>query len=141
MTIILDQYTLPEKGKVELKVERSFEIRVSAEEARRQVSRWLLNEVSYLMGADPPTLVVKERIIWQVPAWIGFPYVGRVGTVGMIEVDVETGEMNNTPERQAELQRRAKELAAQLPSYQPKSEASAEYLAKNVPPVPKLILP
>jgi hypothetical protein len=141
MAIILDSYTIPEKGKVELKVDRSFEIKVTAEEARRQVNRWLLNEVSYLIGADAPTLIVGERVVWRVPAWIGFPNAGRAGVVGMIEVDVETGEMNNTSERQAELERRAKELAAQLPPYQPKSKSPTEYLAKNVAPAPKLVLP
>jgi hypothetical protein len=140
MVIMLDPYTIPEKGKVDLKVDRSFEIKVTAEEARRQVDRWLLNEVSYLIGADAPTLIVGERVVWRVPAWIGFPNAGRVAIVGAVEVDVETGEMNNTPECQAELERRARELAALLPPYRPKSEVPEEYLAKNIPPAPKLIL-
>jgi hypothetical protein len=70
MTIIIEPYTIPEKGTVELKIERSFDIKVTSEEARRQVNRWLLNEVSYLIGADSPTLVIGERVVWRVPAWL-----------------------------------------------------------------------
>ncbi len=46
MTIIIEPYTVPEKGKVELDVKRSFEINVSAAEARQKVRWWLRDEVS-----------------------------------------------------------------------------------------------
>ena len=53
MVIIFDPpYIIPEEGQVELKVDRSFEIKVTAEQARRQADRWLLNEVSYMIGAE-----------------------------------------------------------------------------------------
>ena len=126
--------------KVELKVERSFEIKITAEEAQRQVNRWLLNEVSYLIGADPPTLVVGERAVWRVPAWIGFPHTGRAGVVGVVDVDVTTGAMNNTSEYKAEIERRAEELAARQPPYQPKGEVPEELLPKHIPPAPKLTI-
>lgn len=140
MTIILDRYTLPEKGKVELKVDHSFEIKVTAEEARRQVDRWLLNEVSCLIGADPPTLVIGEQVVWRVSAWIGFPHTGRAGLVGTVEVDVSTGAMNNTPDCKAEIERRAEALAARQPPYQPKEAVPEPYLAQNVPPAPQLYI-
>ena len=140
MTIILEAYTIPEKGKIELKVERSFDIKVTAEEARRQVNRWLHNEVSILIGADPPTLVVGDQVVWRVPAWIGFPHTGRAGIVGTVDVDVSTGAMDNTPECKAEIERRAEALAAQQPPYRPKSEVPEAYLPKNVPPAPKLYI-
>jgi len=50
MTIILDNYLIPEKGKVELNA--SFEIKVTSEEARRKVNRWLLEFVSTQMAAS-----------------------------------------------------------------------------------------
>lgn len=140
MTIILDPYPLPEKGKVELKIDRPFEIKVTAEEARRQVRWWLRDEVSMLIDADPPTLVVGEQVVWRVPAVLSTPGASRVGVIGTVEVDVTTGEMNTTPECKAGLERQAEEMAERLPPYQPKSEVPAEYRAKNVPPAPKLIL-
>ncbi len=137
MTIILDPYTIPEKGLVELNVKRLFEIKVTAAEARRKVDRWLLNEVSHLMGAEAPTLVVGERVIWRVPAWISFPHVGRAGVVGTVDVDVTTGEMTNTPARKADIERQAEAVAARQPPYRPR-ETPEKYLAKNVSPIPKL---
>ena len=61
MTIILEPYTIPEKGKVELNVKHSFEIKVTAEEARGQVNRWLHEHVTMLIGAEAATLVVGEH--------------------------------------------------------------------------------
>jgi len=141
MAIILEPYTLPAKGMVEVKLERSFEIKISAEEARRQVNHWLHHEVSYLIRAETPTLVIGEQtVVWRVPARLAFPDTGRLGTVGAVEVDVATGVMNNTPECKAEIERRAEALAAKLPPYQPKTNVPEPFLPKHVPPAPKLIL-
>ena len=62
-----------------MKVDRSFEINVTAEEARRHVREWLREEVSLLIDAEPPTLVVGDQVVWRVPAWISFPV--QVGPV------------------------------------------------------------
>ena len=138
MTIILDNYILPEKGPVTVTV--SFEIKVTAEEARHIANRWLLNEVSYLLGADPPTLVVGERAVWRVPAWIGFPSTGRVGVVGTVDVDVETGELLNPLERKAAIERYLEEeVKPRLPKdRQPVRELPPEYLTRlESPPKPR----
>ena len=141
MTITVDPYTIPTKGKVDIHVERSFEIKITAEEAQKQVNRWLLNEVSYLMHSLPPTLVIGEQqVVWRVPASFSAPDVGQVGLIGTIDVDVETGDMSNTDEQQTALIQRAEELAARLPPYQPKQNIPTEYLAKKVPPSPSVTI-
>ncbi|MEW5958116.1 MAG: hypothetical protein AB1801_10355, partial [Chloroflexota bacterium] len=127
MSIVLEPYAIPEKGKVELNVKRSFEIKVTAAEARRQVRWWLREEVSMLIDADPPTLVVGDRVVWRVPAWIGFPHTGRAGMVGAVDVDVTTGTMNNTPECKADIERQAEAVAARQPLYQPKGPVPEKY--------------
>jgi hypothetical protein len=58
----------------------------------------------------------------------------------MVDVDVETGEMNNTPDRQAEIERCATDIAKRLPPFKAR-EVPPEYRAKNVPPAPILVLP
>ena len=68
MTIIIDLFTISEKGKVELNLRRSFEIKVTVEEARRKVMWWLRNEANMLINADPPTHVLSEQVMWRVPA-------------------------------------------------------------------------
>lgn len=140
MPVTLDTYVIPEKGKVELKVNQTFEIKVTAVEANRQVRRWLRDEVSHLLSTDPPTLAVGEQVIWRVPVWIGFPNIGRLGGVGTIEVDVDTGSMNNSSALKLNLERRAEMLTAHLPPSQPKEDIPPEYIAPNVPLAPTLII-
>jgi hypothetical protein len=98
--LILKSYDIPEKGKkVEFNVNFSLDINVTAKEAKLQAGLWLHQNVSHLITTDPPTLVIDERVVWRVPAWIGFPHTGRVDVVGTIDVDVETGEMGNLEEK------------------------------------------
>ncbi len=139
MTILLDPYSVPEKGKVELKIDRSFEIKVTATEAQHKVRWWLRDEVSMLIDADPPTLVIGEQVVWRVPAWIGFPHTGRVGIVGVVDVDVKTGAMNNSPECKTQIERRAEEVAAHQPPYQSKGPVPEKYRPKHIPPAPQII--
>ena len=110
MSIILDNFAVPRQGQVELHVNISINIQITADEAQRQVNRWLIDEVSYLLGAERPTLSIGTRPVWRVPAWLSLPSLGRVGIVGQIEVDVETGEMRGLGERRAEIERYLDEL-------------------------------
>jgi len=141
MTILLEHYPLPERGPVKLSLDQTFAINVTAEEARRQVDRWLLMEVSCMMGAEPPTLVIGERIVWRVPAHFSAPQVGRVGAVGMVDVDVSTGEIYSTAEAKKAIERCATELAAKLPPYQPLPAIPATCVPQHLSPVPILVLP
>lgn len=90
---------------------------------------------------EAPTLVVGEQaVVWRVPAAISFPHTGRVGVVGLVDVDVTTGSMNNTPDCKAEIERQAKELAARQPPYRSKGQVPEPYLAKDVPPASELVI-
>jgi hypothetical protein len=112
-------------------------ISVSAEQARRQVDSWLLNEVSYMMGADAPALVVGERTVWRVPTYFSAPGAGRAGATGTVDVDVETGAFYNTVDAKTVIVRNAKTLAKKLSPVQIK-EPPAAYVAKDVPRAPVL---
>ncbi len=141
MDIILENITLPEKGRVEIALPRAFEIKVTAEGARRMVNRWLLNEVTIQMSAHKPTLVVmRTRAMWRVPVELSFPHTGPVGVVGTVDVDVETGETQDLTERKTALIAGAMQLKPLVPPYEPKRETPAEYLAKDVPPARKLVI-
>jgi hypothetical protein len=139
MSIILDNFAVPRQGQVELHVNISINIKITAEEAQRQVNRWLMDEVSYLLGAERPTLSIGTHPVWRVPAWLGLPSLGRVGIVGQIEVDVETGEMQGLGERRAEIERYLDELKPHLP-HRPHvaCELPGEYLA-HLNPAPRLL--
>ena len=110
MEAILEQ--VPRIGKVDLTIQVSTTINYSAEAARRSVGRFVANEISYLFRCGDPGLVVSERLYWRVPVTLAFPTTGPVGTVGTIDVDVETGQLSVTPEQIADITRHAESLAA-----------------------------
>lgn len=139
MTIILDNYPLPEKGQVEIKVDRCFEIKITAAEARRQVGRWLQENVTMLIGAEPPSLVIDEQIVWRVPVVFSVPDWGQVGVVGAVAVDVQTGAMTIPPSFGREIEDRAEELAQRLPPYRPRDDVPAVYYPEHIPPAPTLM--
>jgi hypothetical protein len=140
IAILVDENLLPEKGTVELNVSRTFQINITADEARCQIHSWLIDEISSNIGAEIPTLVLGERAVWRVPAWLSFPRYGRVGAVGAVDVDVETGKMVNLPQCKAEIESCAEELVQRLPLYQPRQIMPPELLHTNFPAVPKLHL-
>jgi len=139
MQVVLDELNLPERGVVELTVQRSFEIKVTAEEARREVNHWLSWEVSTQLMTDPPTLYVGERIVWRVPAWIGFPSVGRAGDVGSVDVDVQTGELYDLAQVKPQIEACASAIAKKLPPYQPRKVDKA-FIPAHLPPAPVLVV-
>ncbi|MEZ4707056.1 MAG: hypothetical protein R3A44_07625 [Caldilineaceae bacterium] len=118
--ILLDEYTVPERGAFKLTINLSVEIQVTAEEARRMVKRWLIDEISYLMTAAEPTLVLGQRAIWRVPAILTAPHVGHVGSAGCVEVDVETGKILNSVEAKQVINVGVQELAKRIPPYTPR---------------------
>ena len=133
MTIVLDAYKTPKKGRVQLHVNRDFTIQVGDEEARKKVNSWLLNEVSYLFGALPPTLVIgEEKIVWRVPAVYSLPQIGQVGTIGSVDVDVQSGAMNISPTLITELQNQASELARHLPPFSDSLTVADEFIPQGV---------
>lgn len=140
MTIIIEPYEIPEKGVVELNVQRSFEIKVTAEEARQQVNRWLHDHVTMLIGAESPTLVVGPNVVWRVPAVFRVPDLGRIGAVGTVDVDVTSGVMALPPNLAAALESQAEVLTKRLPPYQPKEPVPEKYSPEHIPPAPLIIL-
>ncbi|MEZ4867268.1 MAG: hypothetical protein R3C14_38445 [Caldilineaceae bacterium] len=134
VALLLDQYTLPEKGAVELYLNRSFEIKISAEEARRQVKRWLLNEVSYMLTTQAPTMMVGDRVVWRVPILLTAPHIGHVGTVGAVHVDVESGAMDSSSTCKTALLDEARRLADAMPAYQPRVTTPQRLLLSNFKP-------
>lgn len=137
MQVVLEAVNLPSEGAVTLDMRREFTIKITAEAAQRKVSRWLWDEVSMLISADPPTLVIGAQVVWRVPTWIGFPSQGRAGTVGVVDVDVQTGEIYHLTEAKSRIETCAGEIAKKLPPYQPRPTPK-EFIPKNVPPAPIL---
>ncbi|MCG3141421.1 MAG: hypothetical protein HDKAJFGB_02702 [Anaerolineae bacterium] len=110
MTILVET-TVPESGRLALHLDAEVQINISAPKAQQRVTRFVHAQVSSQMHGALPQLVLKERAYWQVPVQLTLPSIGDVGSVGMISVDVETGELLTTPEILANLANNAEQLA------------------------------
>ncbi|MBK8050800.1 MAG: hypothetical protein IPK16_29065 [Anaerolineales bacterium] len=99
MAVQLDLSNMPQSAQLEVSIHLSAPLRVTAAEARRRVSRLVISEVGNLLYGGEPTLAIGERICWHVPVLLGYPDVGVVGQVGVLDVDVETGAVLVTPEQ------------------------------------------
>jgi hypothetical protein len=92
------------------------ELQISAAVARRRVNALVLTRVSNLLLADEPRLEQNAtgEWIWHVPVDLTFPSHGRVGRVGVVEVDAQYGEVRYTAALLAEMQKQAEKLANQV---------------------------
>ena len=110
MTINLESLT-PNAGQLSINIQLSATIQVSAFSARQKVTGFVADEVSTNMHGTEPTLVVGDRICWRVPVVLSMPPTGDRGEVGTIDVDVETGQLQITPNLIQEIEHRAEYLA------------------------------
>ena len=107
---------LPPTGRIEIAISVAADVNISATAARQQVNQFVLSEISYMMHAGEPELVISDRIVWRVPVILSLTSRGDVGDVGAIAVDVESGQMTISPEALDELHARADDLARRFAS-------------------------
>lgn len=93
MSVLTDSLTLPRTGRLQMDIHLSADINVGAATAKRRVNAFLATHVGNLLLADEPVLVLAERIVWRVPVDLTAPSMGRLGRVGEVDVDVESGEL------------------------------------------------
>lgn len=103
---------LPKTGRVQINVSVSADMNFSAVAARKLVGRYVAEEISMFLRADDPALVVSERLHWRVPVSLHLPDRGLLGSVGMLDVDVETGQVLTSPSIISEFKRRAEDFVA-----------------------------
>jgi hypothetical protein len=88
-------------------------IKITAEKARRKVSVFVGNIISDLLSAEEPRLGWREdNAYWRVPVALSSRSMGRIGTVGTIDVNVETGELLITDQRIGEIEENARRFVA-----------------------------
>ncbi|MCL4868555.1 MAG: hypothetical protein KJ063_06295 [Anaerolineae bacterium] len=110
MNTLLDRGLVSGRGRVEIQINVSAEVQITAAVARRRVSRLVIGEIGNLLYGGEPTLVVGEPLRWRVPI-LAYPDSGPVGEVGAIDVDAETGELFITPEKIEQINEYANYLA------------------------------
>ena len=99
------------QGQVRVDIRIMAELNVSAFMARQKVTGYVLDRVSDHMAGDEPSLVVDgERFLWRVPVYLAVLPHGRLGQVGTIDVDAQTGQLLVTNRLIEEMQRNARQL-------------------------------
>lgn len=84
----------PEQGPLAIKAPPlDLKIPVSPETARRRANGYLGLNVGVLLGADEPVLVLSQPLIWRLKVNLHLPHIGKVGQVGVIEVDALTSQV------------------------------------------------
>ena len=101
----------PQVGHITVNIRVDAPMNVSAYMARRKVGVFAMNEVSYLLRAGDPQLIIGARLAWRVPISLTLRSKGVVGEIGHIDVDVETGQMHVMPNQIEEMNQRAEAFA------------------------------
>lgn len=90
---------------------------MSAFVARQKVTGYMLDHVSDHMAGDEPSLVVDgERFLWRVPVYLAVLPQGRLGQVGAVDVDAQSGQLLVTRELIEEMHRNARTLVERPPA-------------------------
>ena len=113
MSILIETGNLPERGPFNIRLDVTAVINTTAEEARRKVSIFAGNEIADLLTGETPDLVwQKDGTYWRVPVVLSSRSLGRIGRVGFVDVDVETGELKITEHTTRRIEENAQRFAA-----------------------------
>ena len=112
MNITLETVNPPDSGKLDLQLKISANIQISSQQAHRLVGVYVGMHVADLLHADSPNLVIRDDgSFWRVPVVLSSKSLGRIGTVGEIDVHVETGELRLTKQTLEKIENNAQRLA------------------------------
>jgi hypothetical protein len=113
MAVTLETITPPQSGPLNIEIKLTANIQVTPETARRRVGVFVGNEIADLLHGDTPDLVLREDgVYWRVPVVLSSRSLGRIGQVGVIDVDVETGDLKVNDQIISEIEARAQRFAA-----------------------------
>lgn len=112
MSVVADSFTLPRTGRLQMDIRLSADVNISAAAAMRRVNAFMATHVGNLLLSGEPDLVLANRIVWRVPIDLTAPSHGRIGRIGEVDVDVESGELLLDEAQIEGIRRRATNLVA-----------------------------
>ena len=81
-------------ARIDVNINISATLNVTAYTAKRKANTFVLNRLGTGLFGDEPQLVVTDKLIcWRVPVFVSTASRGRLGQVGQIDVDAQTGEV------------------------------------------------
>lgn len=118
MTIALTEPV--QDNTLQLDIHISTTLGISASEAKRKLTRYLMDNVSMFLTPQRPLLIVTDAnvITWRFAILFAMGPQGILGQVGEIDVDAHNGEILLNSALQKEIEANAKRLAgsAALPT-------------------------
>ena len=81
------------QSKINLKIEVTAEINVSAFVARQKSNRFLITQAGDQLCAGDPELAIGPKVSWRVPVQYAPSRRGLLGIVGHLMVDADNGEV------------------------------------------------
>ncbi|MEM7345061.1 MAG: hypothetical protein AAF485_12525 [Chloroflexota bacterium] len=113
MSVMVETITLPDSGLLDIEIKLTANIQITQVTAQRQVSVFVGNHIADLLHGEEPDLVLRENgVYWRVPVILSSRSMGRIGQVGAIDVDVETGDLNVTDQIISRIEHHAQRFAA-----------------------------
>jgi hypothetical protein len=115
MEVVLDEAMLAklQAAQVDINIHISATLNITPFVGRQKVNVLMLDKVGTGLLAETPQLVAAEgRLSWRVPVILALPDRGRLGEVGTIDVDVQTGQVLADEPLVSEIARRANQLAS-----------------------------
>ncbi len=81
-------------AQIDVTIRVTSQLNVTAFSAKQKVAGLALSEIGTGILTDEPELIVsRQRVVWRVPLQVALPGLGRVGGIGAIDVDAQTGEV------------------------------------------------
>jgi hypothetical protein len=81
-------------ARIDVSINISATLNVTAYTAKRKANTFVLNRLGTGLFGDEPQLVVTDKLIcWRVPIFVATASQGRLGQIGQIDVDAQTGEV------------------------------------------------
>ena len=113
MTVTLETITPPDTGMLSLDLRLTADIRITPDHARRSVSQFVGNHIADLLHGERPDLIIRaDGAYWRVPVVLSSRSLGRIGVVGSLDVDVNSGDLNLSERTIAEIERNAQRFAS-----------------------------
>ena len=107
------------KAQVDIQIHVTATLNITPFVARQKVNVFLLDKIGTGLLAEEPTLVVGENhLCWRVSVVLALPGRGRLGQIGSVDIDVQTGQLFLTQTQIEAMTHHANQLASRssLPS-------------------------
>lgn len=107
----LSTLQLPPQADVRIEISVAAHLGITAQSAQRKVSKLVLDHLGNVLYGKSPNLVAGTRLLWRVPIWLASPGRGPIGQAGILDVDVQTGEVLYSQEQLDTIGKQARALA------------------------------